>query len=299
MEQFDDLMRDYRRHFGASGALPEYRQVELYSKHKKLPFAQAVAPAWGLGEPGLLGVHVAFMLLDSALFAGRPDLLEGKPSWDRYLALPRANTLDKLAAEVFRLLRLFRLAALCPDGRIELRDGLVRASCTFERRALSLNVTPAGLRLLEGFVHLFLSAPTQPYGDAYLERLLLQYFTDIVGEVRKFNDEDRALYQFRSPGGFNRHFRLDCDNPRLHFGDGRCRFEIGPAHKDAARFPIDFYFVLCEEVHILPVEALTDGAIDEAELPRWRAREAFRRQLPYEFRHRFGREEMVVGLPMT
>jgi hypothetical protein len=202
-------------------------------------------------------------------------------------------------AEVYRILRIFRIAALHRDGRLEVSEGLVRAACTFDRCALALNITPTGLDLLGSFVHTYLDALHQPYGDTYVERLLTQYFTDIVGEIHKFADEDRVLYQFRSPGFFNRHFRLDCDNPRFHAGDGGYRFEVGAAYVDASRFPIDFFLTINDELHIIPIEALKDGLLRQDEISRWRARDPFLKQLPAAFQQRFGREVMVVGLPMT
>jgi hypothetical protein len=76
-------------------------------------------------------------------------------------------------------------------------------------------------------------------------------------------------------------------------------FEIGEHHRDKARFPIDFFVVVNNLLHIIPVEALTDGRLPKAELDLWTARTVDGVSLPSEFRMRFGRETMVVGLPMT
>jgi hypothetical protein len=297
MKTLENLLADSRKSFGHGWSLPEYRQIELYTKRKKLAFRDPPpAPEY---PAGTLGVHVAALLLESFLAGRDAALLEGRSSWERYLALPRRTATDKLVAEVYRILRVFRVAATHRDGHLELEDGLVRAACTFQRCALALNITPAGLGLLESFVHVYLDSFRQPYGEAYVERLLMQYFVDIVGEIRKFADEDRILYQFRPYGFFNRHFRLDCDNPRYEAGDGRYRFEIGATYADPVRYPIDFFVVLQDTLHIVPVEALRDGGLPESELPRWRTRDPFGTELPAEFRRRFAREVMVVGLPMT
>ncbi len=296
MQPLADLLQDSRRSFGHRWSLPEYRQIELYTKRKRLTFCDDPP---SMAPHGTLGVHVAALLLESSLVGQDPALMEGVGSWQRYLALPRRSVTEKLVAEVYRILRIFRIATSHRDGYCELEEGLVRCACTFERCALSLNITPVGLGLLESFVYTYLDAPRQPYAEAYVERLLWQYFVDIVAEIRKFADEDRILYQFRSPGYFNRHFRLDCDNPRFAVVDGGYRFEISPPYADPLRYPIDFFVSLQDGLHIVPVEALQAGWLASAELSRWRVRDPYGTELPSRFRHRFGREVMVVGLPMT
>lgn len=298
MQALPHILAENRQYFGHQWPLPEYRQIELYTQRRKLPFAAGDPVAPGMADR-LLGLHVAVMLLEAYLTGGNDDLMEGVASWDRYLALPKKSPVEKLIAEVYRILRIFRIAAVHRDGRIEFSEGLLRMSCTFKRCALSLNVTPAGARLLECFVHVFLDLLQQPYSEAYGERLLLQYFLDIVAEVRKFADEDRILYQFRQQGCFNRHFRFDCDNPKFEAQADGYRFEIGGRYDDPARYPIDFFVVIKDVLHIIPVEAMQDGCIREADLVRWQVKAAFRQQLPAGFQSRFGREVMTVGLPMT
>ena len=52
-------------------------------------------------------------------------------------------------------------------------------------------------------------------------------------------------------------------------------------------------------LHIIPVEALTRGALSQADLELWIARTPDNHSLPADFRTRFGRETMIVELPMT
>lgn len=298
MHPISHLLTDaYLSRFAIDLRLPEHRQIELYTKRKKLVF-QDPEPAQPL-PADLLGVLVAHQLLEQALLAADDGLMDGVPSWQRYLALPRRTATDKLVAEVYRILRIVRIAAGHAHGHIEFDDGLVRVACVFQRCSLSLNITPVGLALLQSFVRVWLDAPRQPYGEAYVEALLGQYFADIVLEVRKFADEDRVLYQFHQRLYFNRHQRLDCDNPKFSVRDGRIRFEIGALYADPARYPIDFFVAVHDRLHIVPVEALDDGALAEADLPRWQTRTPFETALPASFCARFGREVMVVGLPMT
>jgi hypothetical protein len=281
--------------------LPEYRQIELYSKKKKLRFAPDIP---GNAEQDFLSALLAdtqwaFFLLDNAFSTRDPLLFEGQTSWARYLALPRKTTLDRIIAELYRILRICHIAARHPKARREMREGLIRISCEFNQCALALNLTPAGIGLLCGAVCLWLDADGQPYSDAYHEALLTQYFADLVEEIRKFSDEDRVLYQFRPKiPWFNRHFRLDCDNPRCARENGFWRIDIGAKYQHPARYPIDFYLPLDDALYIIPAEALNDGALPETELPRWRAK-LMDGALPAGFSLRFSREEMVVGQPMT
>jgi hypothetical protein len=105
------LVADPRNHL----LLPEYRQIELYTKRKVLQFAEAQ------GEPDFMdwvaGVCGAFMALDAFLecehFPG-----EAGPSWERYLALPRGDQMGKLVAELYRILRVARAVAFHPHGHI-------------------------------------------------------------------------------------------------------------------------------------------------------------------------------------
>lgn len=300
MKHLQELATTSRRALGQHWHLPEYRQIELYTKRKKLSFLEGQTASTGSdGLPDALGPLSALMLLETYLASTDPELFEGKTSWAKYLALPRRSATEKLVAEVFRILRIFRIAATSALGRFEARDGLIRIACNFQRCALALNITPVGLTLLESFVFYYLDAFRQPYGEAYVEAVLTQYFSDIVGEIHKFADEDRVLYQYRPRFPyFNRHFRLDCDNPRYEHDVDAIRFEIGAAFTDPVRYPIDFFLPLTEGLHIIPVEALKDSRLASSELPRWRVRDG-NDELPSHFRMRFGRELMVVGLPMT
>lgn len=283
--------------FGARLPVPEYRQIELYTKKKKLNFAEPEPVDARLDR--LLLARLAFHLLEDHFAVTDELLLEGRNSWQRYLGLPRASTVDKVAAELYRILRIAHIASLHAQGHREVRDGLVRLGCNFGRCALDLNITPAGLELLAGAVHCYLDSFRQPYPEAYVEALLMQYFFDIVGEIRKFADEDRVLYQFRQKYRFNRHFRFDCDNPKVVQEAETWRIEIGPGYRDPARYPIDFYLSYEDSLCIVPVEALREQCIAVAELPRWRARGIAGDRLPARFALRFGREDMIVGLPMT
>lgn len=280
--------------------LPEYRQIELYSKKKKLHFDQPPAAGATASTPaGLPAARLAFQLLQEHFATQDPLLLEGLTSWQRYLALPRDTTLGKVAAELYRILRIVHIASLHREGHCSLREGLVRLSCNFDYCALDLNITPAGLDLLVAAVQVYLDAGQQPYSQTYTEALLLQYFSDLVIEIRKFADEDRVLYQFRPPFSFfNRHSRFDCDNPKVTYAEDRLSIEVGRLHQDPVRYPIDFYLELDDALYILPVEALKDFSITRQALAAWRAATAGK-VLPAHFAQRFGREDMIVGLPMT
>ena len=68
------------------------------------------------------------------------------PSWQRYLILPRAATLDKLVAELYRILRVARAVAFHPHGHIEAEDGIVKFNGAINRGALSAGDNAGGPR---------------------------------------------------------------------------------------------------------------------------------------------------------
>jgi hypothetical protein len=296
MPLLNDMVADYSERFGKRLSLPEYRQIEIYARKKRVPIAQdrGNAPP---AIAGMLGLGTAFMLLDG-FYQSRDIGLEGKPLWERYLALPRRSTTDKLVAEVYRILRIIRLTCLHAPDHIDLEDGLITLFCTYNRDALRLTITPLGLELLRSFVVYYLDSFEQPYGEAYVEAMLMEYFADIVGEIKSFADEDRVLFQFRRKYHFSRSLRLDCDSPRFSVENGLIRFDIGESFVNGARYPIDIFVVIDEVLHVIPVEALTDFCLAEDDLPKWKAR-GDRAALPPSFHPRFGRTIQVPGQPMT
>lgn len=279
--------------------LTEHRPLDLYDRRRKLAFDDA-PPEGGARRIAarLLQARHAHWALEEQLLAADAVLGEARGSWQRYLELPRESAVDKRVAEVYRLLRIVRIASAHAQGRAEWRDGLLHLACSFERCALALTITEVGLELLASFVAAHLEHLGSPYPPAWVERLLSQYFTDIVGEVRRFADEDRVLYQFQPRPFFNRHFRYDCENPRVRVDDTHVAFDYSAAHEPAALFPIDFFAFVDDRLHIVPAEALTARRLPLAELPRWQARCTDGR-LPANLRGRFARERMVIGQPMT
>jgi hypothetical protein len=278
-------------------SLPEYRQIELYSKRKALTFAPA-EPRQELVTDELRGVCGAFMVLDSYVQSRSSDG-EAKTTWQRVLNLPRVTMTDRLVAELYRILRVAWSVAFAPQAHIEIEDGIVWINGTVHHRAMSLAITPIGLLLLESATAYYLDSLSQPYPDAYVSAMLAQYFFDITGELKRFHDEDRVLYQFRRTGRFNRHARFDCDNPKTEVDGDLLRIEISPLYRDPALYPIDFFLIFRDLLHIIPVEALTDGALPLAELDKWRARTPDGVTLPAGFRQRFGREVAAINQPMT
>ena len=229
MKFHQDTIEEFRKLFGGQWAAPEYRQIELYTKKKQLAFNDDEADSASASRPpNPLSTLVAFSLLENALEA-RNLSLEGQPLWQKYLSLPRKSVTEKLVAEVFRILRIYRTVVLHRDGQMEIHNGSIKLNCTHNRCALSLWISPVGLRLIGSFVFYYLDSFRQPYSEAYVEAMLTQYFLDIVAETKKFADEDRVLYQFRRKYDFNRHFRFDCDNPKFAFDGDQLVFEIGRA----------------------------------------------------------------------
>ncbi len=146
------MQRELATHMmaGASSrlSLPEYRQIELYAKRKTLTFA-ADAPASELPLPAIAGACRAFMTLDAVLASSA----DGVPTWRRYLSLPRASLAEKVTAELYRVLRLL---AFHPHGHVEIEDGIVKFNGALNKVSLTLDITAAGVLLLESTVAYYL-----------------------------------------------------------------------------------------------------------------------------------------------
>ncbi|PWV60994.1 hypothetical protein [Plasticicumulans acidivorans] len=304
MRQRLEMLAHYRASCGEFCVRTEHRNIETSTRPRRLNFAEP-QPAETRSLPGtlVLALTTAYTLLADWQECNDPQVAT-LGSWQRYLALPRRTATEKYMAEVFRILRVFRCAAIQRNGHIEIReDGLIRARCDYERCALNLLTTQTGLELLLSCVAYYLESFDQPFPEAYVESMIGQYYADIVGEIRAFADNDRILFQFRQKRWFNRHVRLDCANPQLRRdgeGEGERYFvEAGKYGADAARYPIDFYITHNDKLYIVPAEALRDGAIRTAELPVWCARTVDGQTLPDAFRLRFACEKNIVGLPMT
>lgn len=267
-------------------ALPEHRQIELYSRPRSLDFREDGGA--DLPYPALAGALRAFQLVDAVIAA---EAGGGIPSG--------ATLADRLAGELYRVLRVCRLVLTSAGGEAALADGAVRLKAIVDRTVMILDITPAGLTLLESAVAYWLTARRGPYPAAYVETMLAEYYRDLVGEIRRFADENRVLCQFRHRRPFNRHLRLDCDNPRHRDVGTAIEFDIGPVYRDAARHPIDFFVEIDGHLHIIPVEALDEGCIKRADLGRWRARLDDDGRLPAAFRHRFARESAQPNQPMS
>lgn len=276
-------------------SLPEHRQIELFTRKRPLTVSADTARPT---DAKVTAACTACLLLQAAFESAEP-LQEGRTTWDVYLALPRTSSGDRAVAEIFRLLRIVRKVNLHRDGKIVAENGLIRIFGIIDGTVLALNISPVGLALLESAVTYYLRSFAQPYSAAYVEAILLRYYADIVDQVKRFSDEGRSLFQFREPLRINRHLRLDCDTVRIRTTDDACHFDLSETARDAGRSPTDFFVVIRDVLHIIPIEALSDGAIASSELPRWRARGVEGNALPAGFRMRFAHEIMPTDVPMT
>lgn len=301
MKQQQEMVAAFRARFGELCRMPEHRHMEPYTRPRRLAFADPEV-ATERQVPGhlILALTSAYNLLADWYECQNPELAT-LGSWQRYLALPKRTGSEKLMAEIFRTLRIVRLAAIQRNGRIEIKDnGLIRAFCEYNRCALSLLTTETGLELLVSSVVYYLDAQNQPHSEAYVELMLGQYFTDIVGEIRSFGDDDRVLFQFRQKCWFNRHQRFEVDNPRVQIEEDHYRIDMGRYGNNPARYPLDFYITLDDSLYIVPVEVLKDdGFISAKDFAQWKAHTRQGAALPDAFRLRFAHEKNIVGLPMT
>jgi hypothetical protein len=222
--------------------LPEHRQIELYTKRRALNFLDPPPPEEAPMDRIAAVCRAA--LAFEAHYAGLHPTSLPLTAWKRCQELPRGTQAEMILAELYRVLRVVRKVAFHAHGHVDMRDGVVCLNGAIDLCALSLEITAAGLDLLEKAVAYYFSSLTSPYPEAYVEAMLVEFFSDIVGEIKRFADEDRILCQFRRRAPFNRHFRFDCDNPKADYDSEFVQFEIGPLYRDPARYPIDFFDVL-------------------------------------------------------
>jgi hypothetical protein len=295
-----NLLRSYER---SSRHMPEYREFDIYDRSKHLTFTNELTSADELVANRIASRVAALRSTQHAFddfLAGQDNLVgETTSSWQRYQQLPRKTPTEKMVGQIFRILRIVRIATTHAQGHVTAEDGLVHLSCSFNHCALLLSLTEVGMELLMAFVAYYFEAKTLPYSDTYTEWVLDQYFLDIIGEVKRFADEDRVLYQFHHRGFFNRHFRYDCDSPTMVIEGEHCEFDLNKAQSDTKAFPFDFYIIVNQNLHIVPVEALSNDRLHVDKLPLWQARCVDGVSLPASFRGRFTRERMIQGHPMT
>jgi hypothetical protein len=297
MPLLDDIVAGLSESCSPQLRLPEHRQIELSTARKVIPFAPADADSEA-PMPLALGACRTFMMLD-AFHEARLAGAEGVSYWQRYIDLPRKSLSDKIGAEIYRMLRVVRLLTFHRLGEISMKNGLLDIKGEVAREVLWLRISPAGLKLIESAAFWYMDAVRQPYPDVYIDAMMAEYYADIIGEIKKYSDEKRSLNQFRKPfATFNRHFRLDCASFPLKIGTDALVFEVTELHRNASVYPVDFYLPYGEDLFIVPAEALKDGKITLAELPKWQARSPDG-TLPARYRARLGYEVPVKNQPMT
>lgn len=253
--------------------LPEQRKIELYTHGLEVSLADPGPPEGppGWDIPPVMDALVAFMLLEAQLETSHPGLAE-LPWGQRQAALAPRDRVQRVMAQVYRILRLLRRGVAAPGARLKNGEGVFQLNYVERPFAFGLRVTHAGLELLASLVALYLDLLRQPYPEAYLEALLSQYYEDIITEVRYLSDEEGSVLHFRKEMAFNRHCRLRCGNARFVLGPQHLEVAIGERFADPRAYPIDFFLLIEGEFHIIPAEALETGRLPRAELERWRAR---------------------------
>lgn len=269
MNRMTALLADYWQRQGAGLPWPEYRSLEMYggkpqglSQLPVLPAVEAdgVDPAL---VPHLVGPWQLLHLLEADFMLRGLVPLEGQTSWQHQLALPRQDPAQKLVAEGYRVLRMVRIALCHPQGQLKgVRDRQGRLlglslGCNANAYPVQCGISLVGLALLQSMSLFYLQERDGGrVGPAYLQAMLLSYYTDLVAEIHEFEDEDRALCQFHSGLGLNRHERLECRNPRFLVEAAHCLIQLAPRFADGVVRPIDFFLHLNDGHYRVPMEAL-------------------------------------------
>ncbi len=141
-------------------SLPEHRQIELYTRKKTLAVSAEDAR---LAEAARVAAACTACLLLQAAFEADDPANEGRTTWDIYRAAPRGSSGERAVAEIFRILRIVRRVALHRQATVVAEGGLLRFFGTIDATVLALDISPAGLALLESAVAYYLGSFTQPY----------------------------------------------------------------------------------------------------------------------------------------
>ncbi|MCW2273781.1 hypothetical protein GJ654_08685 [Rhodoblastus acidophilus] len=278
--------------------LPEHRQIELYTKPRILTFDEPPLPEEAPLER-IAALARAAVVFEATLAGLYPTELP-LTSWARAKDLPKTTMVEKVALQLHRVTRILRLIAFHPHGQVEMRNGVICMGGVIGKEVYYFDITAAGLDLIETMVAYWFSARDSVYPESYVGWVFSEMFFDLGGDIRRYSDEGRTLYQFQRKGPFNRHFRFDCDNPKTTFEGDFVQIDIPAPYRDSARYAIDFFAVLHDVLHIIPVEALKDGKIAVADLPKWEARaKKDPMSLPAAFRKKFGRLKPSINQPMT
>lgn len=269
MNRLTALLTDYWQRQGASLHWPEYRGLEMYGG-KPQGLSQQWAPPAAQCEgvdpalvPWLAGPWQLLHLLEADFMLRGLVPLEGQASWQHQLALPRQDQAQKLVAEGYRLLRLVRIALCHPQGQLKGsrdRQGRLQGlslGCHANAYPVQCGISLVGLQLLQSMLLFYLQERDGGrVGPAYLQAMLLSYYTDLVAEIHEFEDEDRALCQFHPGLELNRHARLECRNPRFGVAEAHCLIQLSPRLAAGPVRPIDFFLHLNDGHYRVPMEAL-------------------------------------------
>ncbi|HMA65593.1 MAG TPA: hypothetical protein VKO63_10360, partial [Chitinispirillaceae bacterium] len=118
----------------------------------------------------------------------------------------------------------------------------------------------------------YLNSFSRPEPAAYVDAMLETYYRDISDQIDNMNDEDNDLQVFRPSITMNRHYRCVCGNAAYKVADGYIEFQMDPIYRDKGKYPLDYYILYNQILHIIPVEALIDDRLILTELHRWQAR---------------------------
>jgi len=254
------------------GNLPERRKIELSYNEKLgipvIPFLRTRPEPEPF--PGFFAPLEMFDILDDYLVFQKPEL-EARSSLDRYHGLPKTTRTEKILAEFYRILRVYHIICTYQEGRIseKTETGQIEIDLPEKDVVYDMHYFPEALEVLCAGIVYYLSSLKRPDPPAYVDAMLSAYYRDVVASISFFCDEVGNLYQFHSDFLMNRHLRLLGGNAEFKIEGDFMIFQLEEMLKDPSRYPIDFYFQVYRKLHVLPVEALTDGKLPITELPRW------------------------------
>ena len=116
-------------------SLPEYRQIELYTKRKALVFTPAEPRQDDLITDELRGVSVpswCWIRMSSPRHLTATARRHGSAA----AGMPRGTMSERVVAELYRILRVAWSVAFTPQGRVTIDDGIIWFNGTVHKLAL-------------------------------------------------------------------------------------------------------------------------------------------------------------------
>jgi hypothetical protein len=221
--------------------------------------------------PSLLEISIYFMVFDSYI-ESKNQSLEGLSFRQKYISLPQNTNLEKIIAQIYRILKVCRnaivhsMSSIVNDGNCLLINYVNEKTGTNFR----LKVSFKGIKIIKNFILNYLIYQKSRYSNLYKEYLFNSFYNDIIQEIYDFNDEDNKLVNIDSRS-ICRFIRYNCCTIKFTVDDDMIVFNIPDGFNDSIKYPIDIYIEYGKIKYIIPIEITNSlKSIKISELYMWK-----------------------------